>query len=153
MKNVKFLPNAEFLPFVISLVEKEKSVIIPLRGNSMLPYLVDGRDKAILVKIENPLRVGDVVLAELTPGHFVLHRIISIRGSKVQLMGDGNLLPDPVIDASQVKVIASAFIRKGRGKEEAESVHSLRFRIYSAIWMKLRPLRRVLLAILRRSPL
>jgi hypothetical protein len=37
------------------------------------------------------LQVGDAVLAEISAGHFVLHRIIDIDGDAITLMGDGNV--------------------------------------------------------------
>ena len=56
----------------------------------MRPFLENDRDKALLVK-PSSIKVGDPVLAEVNPLHFVLHRIDSIEGDNVTLRGDGNL--------------------------------------------------------------
>ena len=105
--------NAEFLPEVIALVNEGHDVTIPLRGYSMRPFLEDGRDLAILTKIDRQLKVGDIVLAELAPGHYALHRIFRLNKSHVQMLGDGNLTPDPIIRHEDVKVFVKAFLRKG----------------------------------------
>ena len=96
-EKVKYMNNAEFLPEVFALVNEGHDVTIPLRGFSMRPFLEDGRDLAILCKIDRPLKVGDIVLAELSPGRYALHRIFRLDDKRVQMLGDGNLTPDPVI--------------------------------------------------------
>ncbi|MBR5633983.1 MAG: S24/S26 family peptidase, partial [Prevotella sp.] len=84
------LSNAEFLPEIVKLMDEGHTVTLRLRGFSMRPFLEDNRDKALMTKATNP-KVGDPVLAEIEPKHFVLHRIIQIDGDNVTLRGDGNL--------------------------------------------------------------
>lgn len=55
----------------------------------MRPFLEDNRDKALLIKAKD-IQVGDPVLAEVSPLHYVLHRIIQIEDDKVVLRGDSN---------------------------------------------------------------
>ncbi len=148
---VKILSNAEFLPHVIELANAGHEVTIPLRGYSMRPFLEDGRDKAILVKINRKLQIGDVVLAEIRPGSYALHRLIYVDDSRVQMFGDGNITPDPIIPLENVKLIVRAFIRKNSDKKDF--VDGTRFRIYSKVWRKLTPVRRWLLAVWSRMPL
>lgn len=150
-ENVKYLNNAEFLPHVIALANEGHDVTIPLRGFSMRPFLEDGRDLAILCKIDRPLKIGDIVLAELSPGRYALHRIYRLNKTHVQMLGDGNLSPDPVIKHEDVKVLVKAFLRKG--SKNPDYVDGKKFQRYSKIWMKVTPVRRWLLAIWRRLPL
>ena len=82
--------NAEFLPEVVKMLNEGHTVTLRLRGYSMRPFLENDRDKALLVK-PSTIKVGDPVLAEITPRHFVLHRIDSIEGDNITLRGDGNL--------------------------------------------------------------
>ena len=84
------LENAEFLPHVCQFVNEGHSVSIRAKGNSMRPFVESDRDVAVLTKCEK-YKVGDVVLAEITPGHYVLHRIDRIDGDAVTLRGDGNV--------------------------------------------------------------
>lgn len=79
-----------FYQEVVKILNEGHTVTLRLRGYSMRPFLENDRDKALLVK-PSSIKVGDPVLAEINPLHFVLHRIDSIEGDNVTLRGDGNL--------------------------------------------------------------
>lgn len=144
----KQLANAKFLPHVVALLNEGHTVTLPLRGFSMRPFLEDGRDKALLKKAKT-VSVGDAILAELYPGHYVLHRIISIEGNDITLRGDGNLSEEQC-HLNDVRAIAIGFFRKGRS--EADLTTGWKWRIYSAVWTRLFPIRRYLLFIYRKLP-
>ena len=135
------IANALLLPEVIKLLNEGHTVTLPLRGYSMRPFLENGRDKALLRKAEE-VKVGDPVLAEIHPGHYVLHRIVDITGDQVTLRGDGNLGTEQC-QLSDVKAIAIGFYRKGR--EKLDSIKDCKWHIYSWWWVRLLPLRRYLL--------
>lgn len=137
------LANAEFLPHVVALVEEGHTVTLPLRGRSMRPFLEDERDKALLAA-PTDIRVGDAVLAEIQPGHYVLHRIMDIIGKQVTLRGDGNL-NNEYCRMEDIRAKAIGFYRKGRTK--TDSVEGVKWRLYSTIWTHLYPIRRYLLFI------
>ena len=139
--SVKQLANAEFLPHVVALVNEGHTVTLPLRGRSMRPFLEDGRDKALL-SAPSDISVGDAVLAEIQPRHYVLHRIIAINGNHVTLRGDGNLRNE-YCRLEDVRAKAIGFYRKGRKK--ADGVDGAKWKVYSAIWTRLYPMRRYLL--------
>lgn len=135
------MANAVLLPEVVRLLEEGHTVTLPLRGYSMRPFLENGRDKALLRKPKS-INVGDAVLAEIAPKHFVLHRIVSIKGDHVTLRGDGNLGVEHC-RLGDVKATAVGFYRKGR--EQLDSTDGRKWRIYSWVWTRLLPLRRYLL--------
>lgn len=68
--------------------------IFRLVGNSMRPYLVGGRDKAIVESPAGNVRKGDVVVARLCSGETIMHRVVNIEGTNVTLLGDGNIKPE-----------------------------------------------------------
>lgn len=140
------LANAIFLPEVIKLLEEGHTVTLRLKGYSMRPFLENNRDKALLIQ-PTSLNIGDVVLAELAGKIFVLHRIVKIEGDKITLQGDGNLTREYCTRAD-IKGFALGFYRKNR--EKLEKTNSPKWKIYSCVWMTLRPIRRYLLAIYRR---
>lgn len=142
----KQFPNAVLLPIVIEELEKGKTVTLNLRGYSMRPFLENDRDKALLTKAVTP-QVGDPVLAEISPKHYVLHRIIAIDGDKVTLRGDGNL-GEEHCRLTDVKGAVIGFYRKGRKK--LDRTDGRKWRIYSWFWTRLYPIRRYLLAFYRR---
>lgn len=136
------LPNEIIIPQVADLVKKGHTVTLPLRGYSMRPYLEDLRDKALLSSVPLYLNVGDVILAEVSPKRYALHRIVSIDGDIITMYGDGNFSPE-YIERKDVLAIALGFYRKGSNK--LSSVESFGYRMYWKSWVKLRPIRRYLL--------
>lgn len=137
------MANAILLPEVIGMINEGHTVTLPLRGYSMRPFLEDGRDKAVLAEVKE-LHKGDAVLAEIAPGHYVLHRIVGIKGDMITLRGDGNIATEHCRRDS-VKAIATGFYRKGR--TTADSTDGRKWRIYSWVWTHLYPIRRYLLFI------
>ena len=146
MESVMYLPNDVFLPMVLDELRQhpDKTATINLRGRSMRPFREDGRDKAILQLVTgDECRKGDAVLAEITPGHYVLHRIDSIRSDgAVTLMGDGNLGYEHC-RKDDIRAKAVGFLRKGR--EKADMTNARKWLIYSWLWTRLKPVRRYLL--------
>ena len=138
----KEFANDVIIPEIARLLDEGHSVTLTLRGVSMRPFLEDGRDKAILTKPSKPVRVGDVVLAEVSSRRYALHRIVKIEGSLVTMRGDGNLATEQ-FDASKVLGIARCFYRKGRKRPDYTT--GWKWRIYSAVWTALMPVRRYLL--------
>ena len=159
MMRVVQLNNAEFLPHVCALVDEGHDVSIRAKGNSMRPFLESGRDIAVLSHAD-AYRVGDVVLAEIEKGHYVLHRIDAIHtpqgepikgpthdsDARITLRGDGNIRGTESCLLRDVRCVASSFERKGK----VWSTSTSRFwRIYSRLWPALLPVRRYLLAAYR----
>ena len=136
------LPNEIIIPKVAEYVRDGHTVTLPLRGYSMRPYLEDGRDKALLTKAPEKLKIGDVILAEISPKSYALHRIVDISGDNITMYGDGNFSPEH-IHRSDVLAIATGFYRKGSGK--VTPVDSFWYSCYWHLWLKLRPLRYLLL--------
>lgn len=139
----------EFIPWMIEeYLKKGHTSTLPLQGFSMRPFLEDGRDMALLRYADdtNNIKVGDPVLAEIRPGHFVLHRIVAIDGQEVTLLGDGNLTPEHC-RRENIKAFVLGFYRKGRNTPDL--IDSTKWKVYSWWWMRLRPIRRYLLFIYR----
>ena len=84
------LPNEIFIPEIARLVAEGKQVLFTPTGVSMRPFIEGGVDSVTLVRADD-LQVGDIVLAEIQPQHYVLHRIYALQDEQVTLMGDGNL--------------------------------------------------------------
>lgn len=134
------LPNKELLAQVRILIKEGHTVTINVKGYSMRPFLEHLRDKVVLGPFEN-LQVGDVVLAEIAPGTYVLHRIIEICGEQLVLMGDGNLKGKEYCKTEQVAGIVKVFIRNGK-QIVADNEMWVRCGV---VWRKLLPFRRFLL--------
>ncbi len=137
--------NTDFMLEVTRLIDEGHTVTLPLRGFSMRPFLEDRRDKAVMKSATN-VKVGDAVLAETTPGHYVLHRIIRIDGDAATLRGDGNITAE-TCRLADIKAVAIGFYRKR--KQVFDSTTGWKWRTYSWLWMRLYPIRKYLLFLYR----
>ncbi len=111
----------------------------------MLPFIHGGKDSVLLRKADE-LKIGDIALAEISEGRFVIHRVEKIEGETVILMGDGNLVGRERCRRKDVIAIAVKIIKSNR-EIDCQSQKHLR---NAEIWKRLLPIRKYLLAIYRR---
>ena len=141
------LPNEVVLPQVAELLAQGREVELRTKGSSMLPFIVGERD-SVRLQAWADYREGDVVLAQLPGGRFVLHRIRKIEGECVTLKGDGNLDGTESCTLADIKGRAVSVIRPS-GK--MVDLGSPRERGRARRWVSLpRFVRRYYLAIYRR---
>ena len=146
-KEIKTLPNNDVIAGVITALETVPRVILPVRGISMLPFIIGDLDSVELVKVQS-VEVGDVVLAWINNSRYVVHRIIKIDGDNVQLMGDGNLSANEFCKISDVVAKAEYVVCPNGKRTYLYSPGQIRA---SRLWWKIKPLRRYILAIYRRT--
>ncbi|MCH5174916.1 MAG: S24/S26 family peptidase [Prevotellaceae bacterium] len=137
--------NDTFLPQVVDLIEEGHEVTLLARGNSMRPFIEDGRDKLIFGKAD-ALSIGDVVLAELTDGVFVCHRIEKIDNGIITMRGDGNVEGTETFGRERVRAKLIKIRRLGKTYDLSTS---RTWKIYSAMWPRLLPIRKYLLSLYR----
>lgn len=143
--NRLLMHNDAFLPQVVDLIKEGHEVTLLARGNSMLPFVEDGRDKLIFAKVDT-LSIGDVILAEPTDGVFVCHRIEKMDNGIITMRGDGNIEGTETFSQERVRAKLIKISRLGKTyKLETSRV----WKTYSAIWPRLLPARRALLALYR----
>ena len=147
LMNHKILPNNEVINSVIEMLDVCPGVILPVRGYSMLPFIIGDVESVELVKPEK-VEIGDVVLAWINDNRYVVHRVIRIDGERVQLMGDGNLSDNEYCSKSDVKGRADYVINKHGKKRYLYTKWRVRG---SRLWWALKPVRRIILAIYRRT--
>ena len=135
-----------FIEEALRLVQKGVTVTFPVTGQSMLPFIIGGKESVILQKPEN-LKVGHVVLAWVDGTHYVVHRIKAIDGDAVTLTGDGNLGGLEHCHLSDVRALATHVVDAKGGKHELYTKWRMRGVNF---WNKIFPLRRYILAIYRR---
>ncbi|MCK9155692.1 MAG: S24/S26 family peptidase [Paludibacteraceae bacterium] len=142
--NRQLVPNDILLESVRELLLEGHTVILRVAGYSMRPLLENRRDSVIL-KSTKDCQLHDVVLAEITPGHFVLHRVIAVDGEYLTLMGDCNLVGQEHCQRKDVLGVVTFFLRKDR-KIDAKAKW---MPAYIYIWLHLLPIRKGLLLIYR----
>lgn len=143
----KTLPNNELIAEVIRLLDTCSSVILPVKGYSMLPFIIGDVESVELVKPET-VKVGDVVLAWINGSRYVVHRVIKVDGDNIELMGDGNLVGGEYCKLSDVAARADYVVDKNEQKRYLYTPWRVRG---SRLWWRLRPVRRILLGVYRRS--
>lgn len=143
------VPNDILISEIKHAIEQGKSATFRVKGYSMRPFLDNNRD---IVKIEQvtpeAISVRDVVLAEIEPKRYVLHRVIGRTDNQLTLKGDGNVRGVEHCLDTQVVGIVTAFYRKGR--KTPDLVTGCKWKIYSSVWLALTPMRRILLGVYRR---
>ena len=132
----------------IALLHEGHRVILAVKGSSMHPFIIGGKESVELVSPQSSLKEGDVVLAWVNGTHFVIHRIIGIEGETVSLMGDGNNAGVERCKVNEVAAIAEYVIAANGKRRYLYTKKRLRF---ARLWRKLLPVRRWILAIYRRT--
>lgn len=141
------IPNEIMLGTVTQLVREGHNVVILTKGNSMSPFIRGDRDSVELTA-PSDIKLGDIALAEVTPGRYVLHRIFRIEADAITLKGDGNLLGTESCRREDICAVAVKILRPGHKPKDCNAPRFVR---RSARWRALPyTIRRYTLAIYRR---
>ena len=136
----RIIPNDILLGEVATALREGHEAVITPTGNSMLPFIRNGKDRVVLRRMDG-VDVGDMVLVR-TGGRYILHRIIAIDGEALTLMGDGNLRGTEHCTTADVIGTVTEIIRPdGRRRAPGKG----------RVWRALRPVRRYILAVYRRT--
>ena len=144
---VKTITSDVVLQETIAMLREGRRVVLPVKGNSMHPFIIGGIESVELVKPQSPLKVGDVVLAHANGTHYLIHRISDIDGNRLNLLGDGNLREEHCLMDDVVALAEFVVNRNGNRRYLYTKKRQRRARL----WLKLLPIRRWLLAIYRRT--
>lgn len=143
------------------------SVLIPLKGNSMLPFIRNGLDKVLLVAVKDTANATiyisdegnacqrqfaklDVVLFRYKGKH-ILHRIIGINDGIYTMQGDGNFSSTESCSVQDIVGLVVEIHRlQNNSNYKIITTGSSSWRFLSLLWFLLRPLRRYLLFLLRK---
>lgn len=141
------IDNNQLIGEVKKLLKSFPSVVLPVKGTSMLPFIIGSKESVELVRWEKDFQIGDIVLA-WTKDYYVIHRIIKIDGDDYTLMGDGNIIGTESCKRSDIVAKAEYVVDKHGNKH---FLYTPRRCQASKLWNKLKPVRRWILAIYRRT--
>ncbi|MDO4715528.1 MAG: S24/S26 family peptidase [Bacteroidales bacterium] len=122
-----------------------RTVTLRVRGRSMRPLWHHNRDSVRLSSLTGELRVGLIVLAEVEPEHYVIHRIVALQPERVVLRGDGNPYAREYCSPHQVLGVITSFTLCRCGRCYVFSTSGWFWKLYSALWPSSALLRRCLL--------
>jgi hypothetical protein len=146
-KKTKIVRNDIFFDEIADRLDIGEKVIIKAKGESMRPFIRNGCDKIVLEKLESEdLKKGNIVLARLSDGRFVVHRIEKVEKEGLVLRGDGNLSTREVCRFQDVVAQATAVVRNGKMIAKG----SIRWKWQGWLWPSSVFLRRLLLGLDRR---
>lgn len=130
-------------------LKEGREVVFLVKGYSMLPFITGWAESVELHRLERQPKRGDIILAKVDTGHFVLHRVISVDADNiVTLMGDGNIRGVEQCKPEDIIGIALyAVDYQGRKRD----LYTPWRKVASRMWWKLLPFRRYLLAAYRRT--
>ena len=121
----RIIPNDILLGEVAAVLRKGHEAVITPTGNSMLPFIRNGKDRVVLRRMDG-VDVGDMVLVR-TGGRYILHR--NLRGTEHCTTAD--------VIGTVTEIIRPDGRRRAPGK--------------GRVWRALRPVRRYILAVYRRT--
>jgi len=125
------LPNELMLSEVSEFLNEGREVVIKTKGWSMLPFIIGDRDSVKLKRSES-YEEGDIVLARLAGGQWVLHRLFrKLDGDRIILKGDGNLVGTEQCLLSDIRGAVVEILKPG---DRAVDCTSTKFKKMSLRW-------------------
>lgn len=127
----KVIQNDLFFLEVVNRIAEDERVRIRAKGNSMLPFIRDGKDEVVLEKPnKQSFQKGRLLLVRLKDKTYILHRVKKIEDGQLLLQGDGNLSIVESCTTDDVVAEATTVIRNGR-EIRAES---FQWNLYRYLW-------------------
>lgn len=142
----KIVPNDILLAEVAKIIAGGEKVVLLTKGQSMLPFIVGGRDSVELSPIDTPILPNDILLAKIeNPSRYVIHRVIGVDGGVVTLMGDGNIKGVEICYNDTAVARVTAIIKP----KKTINPYSRREVFFLSLWRFFKPFRRYLLKLIR----
>ncbi|OQB67482.1 MAG: hypothetical protein BWX93_01773 [Bacteroidetes bacterium ADurb.Bin139] len=141
------IPNEVFFAHIKGEINAGNSVRIPVKGNSMLPLIHPETDEIELSPLDKrSLRKGNIVLALLEDGRYLVHRIEKVKGEMVFIRGDGNTSARETCTVDNVFAQVKGIFRKDKKIEK----NSCQWKFAQYGWPSSPLLRRICLGAFRR---
>ena len=133
----------QLAPVIEETLKNGGTFEIGIRGTSMLPLLVEGRDTVVLAAAEQELKKYDIPLYRRTDGAFVLHRVIKADAGRYTMCGDNQWVKEEGIEHSQIVGKVVSINRKGK----SFPVTDRKYRLYCRLWQFLLPIRKYIVKV------
>ena len=106
----------DLMPIILKQLEDGQTVKLTVKGVSMEPFLIDGRDAIIMEAPGNNVpRVGDLYMFRRNNGSYAMHRLWDIASDGTYVfVGDNQIQTDKGITESMIMAYVPRVIRNGR---------------------------------------
>ena len=125
---VRKVDTGKYMKIIRSLLEEGKEVPLVVTGNSMLPFLVDGRDQVLIKEVNRSLRKGDIAFFQRKNGQYIMHRIRRQVRRNTGLWETGRFIPKARLNRNRYLVLLLKLSEK-----EKESVRRISGGFFSDI--------------------
>lgn len=130
----------EYIEMLLEIAEEGREVSLKVVGNSMAPFLCNGRDYVFFSALKNEPGIGDIVLFRRKNGSYILHRVCRITGEGYFMVGDnqntcdveGPVLPDQIC----------AVIEKVQRKNVILMKTNFWWWFFHTVWIRVIPMRK-----------
>lgn len=110
--------------------------LVRTRGTSMQPLLYEGESHVLVAPAPENVAVGELALARLPDGRYLLHRVIARDDAFYYTRGD-HCYSQEAVPRDQVVGVAVELVRRGR----RISMRGKIYRMYTHFWMGSYPAR------------
>ena len=124
-------------------IKKSGTIIYTNVGDSMMPFIRQGRDVLVISRAEGRLKRYDVPLYKRDSGQYVLHRILKVRENDYVICGDNRWNREYGITDRHIIGVLTGVIRNGR----EIPVTDRKYRIYVHLWCDFFPIRAIVIRI------
>ena len=106
----------DIYPIMEQAFSENECVHLTVRGNSMSPFLRDGRDTATFSALQGrKICKGDIVFYQRAGGQFVMHRVYSVEtDGTMTMLGDAQWTLEKGIRPDQLRAYVTKVTRKGQ---------------------------------------
>lgn len=122
-------------------IEKKGKLIYTNVGDSMMPYIRQGRDLLVIEKPQGRLKKYDVPLYKRDSGQYVLHRILKVRNDDYVICGDNRWQKEYGISDRHIIGVLTGIIRNGKNMP----VTNKKYRLFVHLWCDFYPIRAFIL--------
>lgn len=139
-----YIRTDDWMPVYLDMIAEGREVRLNPTGYSMYPFLASKRDEAVLVKVPEKLKRGDICVFRREGGKYVIHRIHHIdKNGGIYMVGDAQSRLEGPLDRSQMLAYARALVRKGKEVPCDDKWYCFKWNC----WMLLRPVRPLIIGL------
>lgn len=144
----KIVDTQMYVSMLREIVGENHTVSLLISGNSMSPFLIDGRDTIVIEKPRMPMKKGDMAFYQRKNGQFVMHRICRVIKKKTgenlyYMIGDAQKDREGPMEQDRIFGHITMVCRKGKWITKG----NFWWEFFEHIWIRMIPLRLPLMAV------